>query len=214
MLYRLTNIFLVFLLVTTASVAMEPQSAPRPDSTDQLEDAPDNVEAYSPKRKSNGEFIIGWMTGSTIYEQGEGFPDAVASRSFLQFGWGGSIPITELGRLSTLSLKASGLLGLSVSTSDDNPDFQVDLSIPVHAVVNYGALRRKAYAWGFGGGLGLNVARRFQYDQFTFSPSLMLEGLYAPKTIYGLRFLLDLFPAALEGTTTYHSWSIQFYIGT
>lgn len=197
-----------------ASSLLHASPLPLPDSTDLLADPPEEDE-YSPKRKANGEFIIGWMTANAIYEQ-NGRDPLVVPRSFLQFGWGGAIPLTELGSISTLWLKASGLIGLSFSDPNSNggdPDLQADVSIPIHAVFSYGALRRKSVAWGGSAGLGINVARRFQFDEFTVAPSAVFELLYAPRAVYGVRAMVDLLPATLEEGVCYHTWSIQFFIG-
>ena len=209
-LLRLAIVLTLTLWAAVPALAV-PSVVAVPDSTDQLSDPPEE-DAYSPRRKANGEFIIGWMTSNAIIDRGSLDP-LVVPRSFLQIGYGGAIPLADLGPVTTLWLKLSGLVGVSISDDNGTPDLQGDLSVPIHAVFSYGGLRRKSVAWGGSAGLGINVARRFEYDQFTFAPSAMFEVLYAPRALYGLRAMVDLLPASIEDGLSYHTWTIQFFVG-
>jgi len=200
-------VFLVLLLACSGGVAVAQDGLPQTLSD------PDTMDIYSPKRKPNGEWILGWMTGATLFDSTETRPEYVDVRSFFQFGYGGAIPLADLGTVTTLWLKLAAQLGMSIKDNGVEPDFQVDISIPIHAVFSYGALRRKSIAWGGSVGLGVNVARRFQFDAFTFAPSVLAEIQYSPRAVYGLRLLMDVLPGSIEEGVGYHSWAIQFFAG-
>ncbi len=123
--------------------------------------------------------------------------------------FGASIPIVSVGTLSTIWLKFAGQLGLAATGGMA----AFDLSVPVHAVLSWGGLRRKPVAWGFSGGLGINAGYRIDYDAVTLTPSLLAEVQYSPQYVMGLRLLYDLMPGSMGDGAGYHTWSVQYFLG-
>jgi hypothetical protein len=141
-------------------------------------------------------------------------------------GYGGHIPLFEIGAYGTFWLVPAGNLWLNfgaTSTTDEygyvstETGFGFDVNVPIHATIGYGGLRRKSMAWGIEGGLGVNAAFRTRSDWnenvFTISPSAMVDLTYAPKNIFRLRFVADLIPANLSDYETIRTWMLQLVVG-
>lgn len=183
------------------------------------------------RRKPNGEWMLGVQRATYSTESlynGEPVPGTEKDYGYTYFGvgYGGHIPLTEVGTYGTIWFVASANAWLNIgdeSTVDEygyvSSDASVgfDLSIPVHATIGYGGLRRKSMAWGIEGGLGLNSGLRtrssWESSAFTFAPSALIDITYAPKNIFRLRFMGDILPGSLSDTESYRTWSVQLVIG-
>lgn len=188
----------------------------------------DDEEQTGPRRKPNGEAMLGITYAnlsytSKVYDQyGQivGDTNVADNRLYASFGYGGHIPLFNLGKYSTVWLVPAAYAALSMSslsTDGDSPSLQFDLSVPIHVTAGYGGLRRKAQAWGIEGGLGVTASRRFSEGVFTFAPSAIVDVTYAPKNIYRLRFMTDLVSYNVEpkdaSAYSMHTWTMMFVIG-
>lgn len=183
-----------------------------------------------PRRKALGEWLLG-ITYGTIEQTGpmqvwNGYDYDVVdttisdSRTYFSFGYGGHIPLFNLGKYSTVWLVPAAFAALNFSNfSSDaaDPSINFDLSVPVHVTAGYGGLRRKAQAWGIEGGLGVTASRRFNQGVFTVVPSALVDVTYAPKNVFRLRFMTDLISYEIAPADvlpyTMRTWSLMFVVG-
>lgn len=184
-----------------------------------------------PRRKPNGEWIVGITYATTSFTgqltQWNGYEyvnlgDTTISdnRIYGSFGYGGHIPLFNLGRYSTVWLVPSAYAAISLSSfssTSSDPQVYVDLTVPIHVTAGYGGLRRKANAWGIEGGVGITASRRFNEGVFTVAPSAIVDVTYAPKNVYRLRFMTDLISYDVEpkesSKFSMHTWSLMFVLG-
>lgn len=208
------NMRLVLCLLVFASCAMSLTA-----QTDTLKGA--DEDESTPRRKANAEWFAG-LTMASYTRDATTFEGstvrATDNRVLAHFGYGGHIPLTNLGRLTTIWLVPSASLGVGISKSSSEFEssldgMSLDLCVPIHFTVGYGALRRKSIAWGVEGGLGVNVARRFAQEAFTVVPSLMVDISYAPRAIYRLRLMTDLIAGSIGETGEYRTWGVSFVLG-
>lgn len=199
-----------FLLSLLAAVSMTAQT------TDIL--LPDSTMETNIRRKASGEFLLGVMNGAYMYDatfKGEPIPngDLTVSRLAFSLGIGGHIPLATLGPLTTLWLVPAAIvsanIGKASGSAESMPSGFLDLSVPIHVTVGYGALRRRSAAFGADAGLGINVGRRFAHDAFTVSPSAMVDLSYSPKSVFHLRFMVDVLPGSMGDNKSYRTWSIM-----
>jgi hypothetical protein len=183
------------------------------------------------RRKPNGEWMAGIQRATytqVLTYQGETIPGSERDYGFTYFGfgYGGHIPLTEVGTYGTIWLVAAGSLWLNISdlsttdawgNSTSDPSIGFDVNVPIHATISYGALRRKSMAWGIEGGLGVNVGLRtrstWDSSEFTFAPSALVDISYAPKNVYRLRLMADIISSSLSAGGTYQTWSVMFVMG-
>ncbi len=187
------------------------------------------------RRKPNGEWMIGIQRATYEYElrsNGEAIPGGTSSTGYTFFGlgYGGHIPLADIGAYGTVWLVPAANLWLNIGSEGTTDEWGYtstetavgfDISAPIHATIGYGALRRKSMAWGIEGGLGVNFGLRtrstWTTSAFTVTPSAMIDVSYAPKSIYRLRFITDIIGASLNDEDTfgesYRTWSVQFVLG-
>lgn len=181
------------------------------------------------RRKPNGEWLLGIQQASYAFDNGlSGSSKFTAEDSYTYFGvgYGGHIPLFEIGAYGTFWLVPAGNVWLNVGNTTTTDEYGnvfsetgvgFDVNVPIHATIGYGGLRRKSMAWGIEGGLGVNAAFRTRSDWnenvFTISPSAMVDLTYAPKNIFRLRFIVDLLPAELSDYETIRTWMLQLVVG-
>jgi hypothetical protein len=184
-----------------------------------------------PRRKPLGEWLLGITYGTfeqTVpllawngYDYVQlGDTTVSDSRTYFSLGYGGHVPLFNLGKYSTVWLVPAAYMAVSFSnlSSDvSDPSINIDLSVPVHVTAGYGGLRRKAQAWGIEGGLGVTASRRFTEGVFTVVPSALVDVTYAPKNVFRLRFMTDLISYEIAPTDkapyTMRTWSLMFVVG-
>lgn len=188
-------------------------------------------EENGPRRRPNGEWLLGityaTMSVTVPYERWDGYEwvkvgdtTIADTRFYGSIGYGGHIPLFNLGKYSTVWLVPAAYAAISASgfsSSSTDPEFHFDLTIPIHVTAGYGGLRRKANAWGIEGGIGLTASRRFAEGVFTIAPSGIIDVTYAPKNVYRLRFMTDLISYDVtpkeSNPYTMHTWSLMFVLG-
>jgi hypothetical protein len=179
------------------------------------------------RRRPNGEWMVGVQSATYSFEpevNGEPYPSANASdsRTFFGVGYGGHVPIVNVGTYGTLWFVPAVNTWLSIGSTTGSDGYSetsmgFEVAVPVHATIAYGGLRRKSMAWGIEGGLGANVGFRtrttWETSVWSIAPSALVDLTYAPKNIFRLRFLADLLPASIAEFETYRTWSLQFVVG-
>lgn len=193
----------------------------RPDSLSTVDD-----DADGPRRKPNAEFIIGMQFSSLFYKAGTyetGFEinnrDTTISRNVLMLGYGGHVPLFNLGKTSTVWLVPAAILkiGIHNTSGSSTPDATYDLGLPVHFTAGIGGLRRRSNAWGIEGGVGANITAHLKDGLFSFVPSGIVDITYAPKSIFRLRLMADIFSYDLQPKDkppfSQQTWSVSFVAG-
>jgi hypothetical protein len=111
------------------------------------------------------------------------------------FGLCGWLPLVSLSSTLTLALDGTAKVGYGAPTG--NTDELLNLyfaQIPAHAVIQWGGLRRRTYAWG--AGLGIGATAMFVMNDAVggsfVAPSMYAEIIYARKWHFALRFQLNL----------------------
>lgn len=163
-------------------------------------------------RKPIAEWVFGniftFINGSATEYSGDyplGTYEGEETRNYFVFGVSGHIPLATLGRTSTLWLVPSLLLSINTGSSSDYNSFSgtshsfIDVNVPIHVCYGFGGLQKKAVAWGFEAGLGINIAGRLAEETVTVQPSALVEVSYTPKSVYRLQIMADLLPATLTG---------------
>lgn len=184
------------------------------------------------RRKPNVELITGiqfaTVSSSTMFN-GQPIPGSELEFNYTYFGLGvgAHVPLTEIGAYGTIWIVPASSFWFNIGSKTTIDEYGNALSetqsgfsfsVPVHATISYGALRRKSMAFGIEGGLGINASWRsheaWQEGFFSVQPSAMIDVSYAPKNVFRLRFMTDLLSTTMPDGADHRAWCIQFVLSS
>lgn len=204
---------------------------------------PEEVQTVSkgPKRIANVEFTIGTLFGfasgprDVVDENGvvQSTENVSMSASGLMIGIGMHIPVYYVNDYSTVWLiptATAGILFNNFREELNSSGFSSSVTstgvaeLQLHATYGIGALRKRNSHWGVEGGIGLTY-RTSGYGANTGSnndalndsprvlPTVLVDVSYAPKGVYRLRIVSDIFNSSLLGGVSARHLSIGLVFG-
>lgn len=181
----------------------------------------DTISVKLVKAKNSFEFIAGVASIRRTYEYYPSEP-ADARNTASQHGYspnigiGGHVPLLRLAENWQLWAVPQLLVQWQTETGVNGQPDQTyhDVVLPLVATISYGAVRPSRHAWfGVEAGLGVNLGWRSSYQSLSVAPCAVVDVYMMPKQVFRLRFLTDILPAAMSGSSTLRSWTISAVLG-